>query len=166
MTEMDIKYGYRELRGCMPPNENPTKFRLFWRVLSELRVIFFAETWIKDFEIWAPCDSTMRIITGGSRVPINQFDRGSDSIHNIVKYGPTPFEFTIEIRDHRSFQYFSWDQLSNFKDETIVLNVETRPNPGRLDEDVQPEIWIGDNTSQHSDLYTDSQQLHNSGEKV
>lgn len=125
-TPMTV-YGYRELKGCLPPHDNPSKFRIYWTRASEKgsHYIFFARAWIKDFEIWAPCDSTVRVITGGSRKNLNDFDRGTDNIHQIITWlGEKDLLISIEIRDHRSFQAFSEEQLNNLEGENTEINVE------------------------------------------
>jgi len=114
--------GIRTMTGCCPPKDNPSKFRLLWVPIAEdnRRAHFFMQIWIKEWEMWAPCDSTLRVISGGSRVPINQFDRGTDSIHKIIYYYDD-LKFMIEVKDHRSIQIFTPQQLSN-PEEIIVLH--------------------------------------------
>lgn len=127
--------GYRTLKGCLPPREDPTEFRLFWRPITEGKIIFWAQAYVKDFKMWVPCDSTVRVITGGSRVQLHQFDRGTDNVHQIIYFpqllsesSDSGLQLFVELRDHRSFQYFTFDQLSNFTDETTAENVEQGQN--------------------------------------
>lgn len=115
---------FRELKGCLPPFEDPSLYRFHYRLESPQKVIFWGETFIKDFKLWAPSDTNIRIISGGSRVPISQFDRGTDIIQQVTLFNaPSAFtpeeydndwylELMVEMRDHRSFQIFTWADLS------------------------------------------------------
>jgi hypothetical protein len=125
----DIVSGFRILKGCLPPYEDPSKHRLFWRKLDDTKVIFFAQSWIENFKIWSPCISTLKVIEGGSRVPVSQFDMGNDNVHQILLWNWDSLEgrqlvIVIDVRDHRSFQRFTDGQLSNFEGETTLTNVE------------------------------------------
>lgn len=129
-------FGYRELTGCLPPKDNPTRYRIFWREVSDKKLIFFAQLFVKDFDIWVPCDSRVFVITGGSRVPVNQFDRGSDSIHVILRWDEDDDLFIqLEIKDLRAFLTFTPEQLSNPEGsgEKTLFDVEEGRNRERLD---------------------------------
>lgn len=129
---MTISYGRRLLKGCMPPLEDPTRYHLYWRMLGETSMLLFARVWIKSLNIWAPSDCVVRVISGGTRIPVHSEDNGKDGYHKLVIYVNRDDEddednqliVGIEAGDHRSIQTWTHDQLSNYKGEETEINVE------------------------------------------
>lgn len=115
------------MKGCLPPKDNPTSYRLFWRQVSDRKLIFFAQFFIKDFDLWCPVDSRLIVLSGGSRVPVNQFDKGHDSIHVVLRWeDDDDLHVNLEIKDLRTFLTFTPEQLSNplAAGEKTLENVE------------------------------------------
>lgn len=139
MTKISpTEYGCRLLKGASPPADNPSQFRLFWRPVSENKFIFFTQLYIKDWTKWVQCDSLLKVVCGGSRIPLNQFDKGVDTLHSVIVYLDENGEqddlvIQVEIKDHRSFHKFTHEELSNFKGETTLFDVEHWTNGEGLD---------------------------------
>lgn len=124
-----IRSGVRQVKGAMPPFDDPTQFKLFWRMCTDNTVIFFMQKWSKDYKRWIPVVFDIRIVVGGARVPVNKFDFGKDIMHKVVVYRQEqPLEIMLDVYDHRSFQKFTHAQLSNFEGENTEENVEEGSN--------------------------------------
>lgn len=127
---MEYKYGYREVTGCIPPKDSPSKFRLFWRKKNDNMVYFFTQTFVKDWDLWVPSTGRILIIDGGARVPLTKLDDCKDDLHRIVLWikDEENYELTFQftIKDHRSIQRFTMEELSN--PENFMINVEEGQN--------------------------------------
>lgn len=123
------EYGVRNLTGVEIPNDVPTQIRFYWRPVTESVIIFFAQALMKFTSVWAPIDCKITVISGGVRSCPYHEDRGWDSVHKIIRHNCNREEgndlvIQVECRDHRSFQIFTDDQLSNLRDTVIAEDVE------------------------------------------
>lgn len=126
---MSFAYGVRDLKGIEVPNDVTTQIRFYWRPVTDNVIIFFAQALMKFTNVWVPVDCKITVISGGLRsCPYNE-DRGWDSVHKVIRHNCNRDEdrdlvIQLECRDHRSFQVFTEDQLSNLKDTATAENVE------------------------------------------
>lgn len=100
---------YREVTGIMPPKENPTKFRLYRTRIESDTYLHWVNYWVKDFEIWVPCSSTVWELKGCRRVMRTEFDSGSDIFHKmILDEGDCDYSLVIQAKDHCSVQKYGF----------------------------------------------------------
>lgn len=112
-----MSFGYRELLGIMPPKEDPTTFRLYWKV-TRSGVLFFCKKFIKEWKLWAPCPSAIKVYEGGKRISENQFDMGVHTFHVVERNRVDGnLILTVEVSDHYSIHSFSDEQLNEFAEE-------------------------------------------------
>lgn len=97
-----------EVTGIMPPREAPTKFRLYRKRISPDTYYHWVLYWIKDFEIWAPCSSTVWEVNGCIRINRTEFDTGTDIFHKmVVEKSDEPYSLIIQVKDHCSFRDYA-----------------------------------------------------------
>lgn len=120
-------FGYREVRGCIPIIDSQTKFRIYWRPITETNFVFFVRIYNKDWSIWIPHTSHLKIYSGGTRKLTYDNDPGIDGYHTVFAYqteDDSKFLMSFEMKDYRGFQQFTYAQLSNFEGELTEENVE------------------------------------------
>lgn len=113
-----MSFGYRELKGIMPPTEDPSTFRLYWKETKN-GILFFCKKFIKEWKLWAPCQSSIKVVEGGKRIPDNQFDMGIHTFHVVERTGPEEYKLiiSVDVADHCSIHSFSGQQLHSFTEE-------------------------------------------------
>ena len=113
----------------LPPDDNPSKFRVTWKPISDKLYQFFVQSFNKDLNKFVLVQSNIVVWSGGTRIPYFDNDHGVHTFHKIARYSSeTDLVMTIDARDYTGELVFSEEQLSNFEGEKTEENVLERYN--------------------------------------